>query len=174
MSLGVSMTSYSRMMCGCAKSLRMLISRRTVCVGGGLSVVFACRGRSPVRARASAFWCVSVWQRRRAHARLLQLLNRLLSYPRAPGPKRCHARMRSAPFSSMSIARILRRLRILIATLWPVRMCSATLTCDKGGCEEAEEAAAVVMRARDMPRREEGSVCQEKLVAAAAAAALLP
>jgi hypothetical protein len=33
-----------------------------------------------------------------------------------------------SPFSSMSIACIFRRLRILIATLWPVRMCSATLT----------------------------------------------
>lgn len=35
----------------------------------------------------------------------------------------------SSPFSSMSICLIFRLLRILMATLWPVRMCSATLTC---------------------------------------------
>jgi hypothetical protein len=37
--------------------------------------------------------------------------------------------LRHSPFSSMSICLIFLRLRILMATLWPVKMCSATFTC---------------------------------------------
>jgi hypothetical protein len=50
------------------------------------------------------------------------------------------------PFSSMSIAWILRRFRILIATWWPVSTCSATLTCETAGgaCGERGGAAGAV------------------------------
>lgn len=40
------------------------------------------------------------------------------------------------PLSSICMFLILRRFRILIATLWPVRRCSAILTLPKNQCQE--------------------------------------
>ena len=99
MSLGVSTTSYSRMMCGCMKRRRILISRRTAMgsqlgrlsagAAGGAEGASPCVARARLACQPAAAAAAAAWQGHAAHAKT--------------APWRCSAR-RHTPASSAPAA----------------------------------------------------------------------